>query len=81
MLVPTLIMAVLAIAALIFGYLKGGDQHIAGLKISLKMTVEILPLLFFAFVLAGMTQVLLPEGQISKWIGTESGLRGLLIGT
>jgi len=81
MLVPTLIMAVLAIAAIIYGYSKGGNQHIAGLKISLKMTVEILPLLVFAFILAGMVQVLLPQAQISRWIGTESGLRGLLIGT
>ena len=81
MLLPTLIMAVLAVAALVFGYIKGGDQHVAGLKLSLKMTLEILPLLVFAFILAGMAQVLLPEAQISKWIGSESGLRGLLIGT
>jgi len=81
MLVPTLIMAVLAIASIIYGYSKGGNQHIAGLKISLKMTAEILPLLVFAFILAGMVQVLLPQAQISRWIGTESGLRGLLIGT
>jgi len=81
MTIPTLIMAVLAALALFWGYFAGQGQHIKGLKISLKMTVEILPLLVFAFVLAGMVQVLLPQAQISRWIGTESGIRGLLIGT
>ena len=81
MLIPTLIMAVLAIVALLVGYNGGEGQHVKGLKISLKMTIEILPLLVFAFILAGMVQVLLPEGQISRWIGTESGIRGLLVGT
>jgi uncharacterized membrane protein YraQ (UPF0718 family) len=81
MVIPTAIMAVLAIAALFFGYSRGEGQHITGLKLSLKMTIEILPLLFFAFILAGMVQVLLPQAQISRWIGDASGLRGILIGT
>jgi uncharacterized membrane protein YraQ (UPF0718 family) len=81
MLLPTAIMACLAIAALVFGYSKGEEQHITGLKLSLKMTIEILPLLFFAFILAGMVQVLLPQAQINRWIGDESGLKGILIGT
>lgn len=45
------------------------------------MTIEILPLLVFAFIVAGMVQVLLPKELLAKWIGTESGLRGILIGT
>ena len=81
MVIPTAIMAVLAIAALFYGYSKGEGQHVSGLKLSLKMILEILPLLFFAFILAGMVQVLLPQAQISRWIGDESGLRGILIGT
>ncbi|MGD9345731.1 MAG: permease [Candidatus Aminicenantes bacterium] len=81
MLIPTAIMAVLAIAALLYGYAKGEGQHVTGLKLSLKMTAEILPLLVFAFILAGMVQVLLPQAQINRWIGDASGLRGILIGT
>lgn len=80
MLVPTIIMAVLAIILLFMGYTKGEGQHITGLKSSLKMTVEILPLLVFAFIIAGMVQVLLPHELMSKWIGEESGMRGIFIG-
>ena len=80
MLVSTIIMAILAVILLIIGYAKGEGQHITGLKSAMKMTIEVLPLLIFAFILAGMVQSLLPHGQVSKWIGEESGIRGILIG-
>ncbi len=81
MLIPTIIMAVLAIALTIFSYNKGGGEHILGLKTAGTMLIQIIPLLIFAFILAGMVQVLIPTEIISKWIGAESGFRGLLIGT
>jgi uncharacterized membrane protein YraQ (UPF0718 family) len=81
MLIPTIIMAALAVIFLFVGYYKGQGQHISGLKSALNMTVEILPLLIFAFLVAGMAQVLLPQELISKWVGAESGIRGIFIGT
>ncbi len=81
MLLPTIIMAILALVFLAVGYSKGEGQHIQGLRSSLKMILEILPLLIFAFVVAGMVQVLLPQEILSKWIGEESGLKGNFIGT
>ncbi len=81
MLIPTIVMAVLAIILLYVGYSKGEGQHIIGLKYALRMIVQILPLLIFALIMAGMIQALLPRELISKWIGEESGLRGILIGT
>jgi len=81
MLIPTLVMALLAVILLIIGYSKGEGQHIAGLKSAMKMTVDILPMLVFAFIMAGMIQTLLPQELMSKWIGEESGIRGILIGT
>lgn len=81
MLIPTLVMAFLAVILLIIGYSKGEGQHIAGLKSAMKMTVDILPMLVFAFIMAGMIQTLLPQELLSKWIGEESGIRGILIGT
>jgi len=81
MLIPTIIMAALAAIFLIVGYYKGQGQHLTGIKLAVNMAVQILPLLIFAFVIAGMVQVLLPQELISKWIGAESGLRGIFIGT
>jgi len=80
MLVPTIVMGALAIALLLIGYYRGQGQHIVGVKSALNMTVEILPLLVFAFVVAGMVQVLVPRELLSKWVGVESGMRGIIIG-
>jgi len=81
MLVPTIIMGALAVILFLMGYYKGGGQHIIGMKSGLRMTVQILPLLIFSFIVAGMVQVLVPQQLLSKWVGTESGMRGIFIGT
>jgi len=81
MLIPTIIMGVVALVLLLVGYQKGAGQHIEGIKSALGMTIGILPLLVFAFTIAGMTQALLSQEMIAKWVGTESGLRGILIGS
>ncbi len=81
MLIPTIIMGVLAIVLLFIGYQKGGGEHILGLKIGGNLLIQIVPLLIFAFLVAGMVQTLIPQEIISKWVGIESGFRGILIGT
>jgi uncharacterized membrane protein YraQ (UPF0718 family) len=80
MLIPTIVMGILALTLLFVGYQRGQGEHVTGLQRSLTMTVEIIPLLVFAFIVAGMVQVLLPRELLSKWIGAESGLRGILLG-
>jgi uncharacterized membrane protein YraQ (UPF0718 family) len=81
MFIATVVLGVIAAVLLAAGYYKGEGQHVTGLKSALSMTVSIFPLLVFAFIVAGMIQVLLPEEVISKWVGTESGFRGIFIGT
>jgi uncharacterized membrane protein YraQ (UPF0718 family) len=81
MLVPTIIMGALALIFFLIAYYKGEGQHIIGMRSALRMTVQILPLLIFAFIVAGMVQVLVPREILSEWVGAESGMRGILIGT
>lgn len=81
MLIPTIIMGVLAVILLILGYYRGEAQHLTGMKLGLKMALEIVPLLVFAFIVAGMIQTLIPKEFLSRWIGEGSGIRGILIGT
>jgi len=81
MLIPTIIMAILATGFVLWGYLEGKGNHLTGLKSAYKMLIEILPLLIFAFIIAGMVQVLLPHDLLSRWVGTEAGFKGILIGT
>jgi len=79
MLIPTIVMGVIAIVFVFLGYQKG--VHILGLKAAGNMLIQLVPLLIFAFVIAGMIPLLVPKEIISEWIGVESGLRGILIGT
>jgi uncharacterized membrane protein YraQ (UPF0718 family) len=81
MLIPTIVMAVIAIVLLILGFFRGQGEHITGLKSGLQLTIQVLPLLIFAFIVAGMVQVLVPREALARWIGTESGIRGIMIGT
>lgn len=81
MLFPTLLMAFLAIVLFLTGLYRGEGEHVEGLKSAFNMTVQILPLLFFAFIVAGMVQALIPREFISKWVGTQSGIKGIIIGT
>lgn len=81
MLIPTIVMGVLALALLYIGYQRGNGEHILGLKSGSSLLLQIAPLLIFAFIVAGMIQILIPREIISKWVGVESGFRGLLIGS
>ncbi len=82
MLIPTIIMAVLAIIFIFFTYRKGGTPLLAvGFKDASNMLLQIVPLLIFSFIIAGIIPLLIPRETISRWVGVESGWRGLLIGT
>lgn len=81
MLIPTIIMATLACVLLWIGYMGGEGQHIAGTKRGFALMIKVLPLLVFAFIVAGMVEELLPHQTVRQWVGSESGLRGILIGS
>ena len=76
---PTVVMGILALTLSILAYSKG--KHIVGIKSSLQMITEVLPLLVFAFIVAGMVRTILPHELLSRWIGAESGIKGIFIGT
>jgi uncharacterized membrane protein YraQ (UPF0718 family) len=74
-------MGLLAIILVFIGYYRGAGEHVLGLKSAMEMTIQILPIVILAFIVAGMIQILIPQELLSKWIGKESGMRGILIGT
>jgi len=81
MIVPTIVMAALAIALMLLVYRRGEGEHVIALRSALDMTIQIMPLLIFALIVAGAIQALLPQELVLRWIGTESGLRGIIIGS
>jgi uncharacterized membrane protein YraQ (UPF0718 family) len=81
MFIPTVIMGVLAVVLVLVGRQRGGGVEIQGLKFAGNLIFQMLPLLVFALIVAGMVQVLVPRELLGRWIGAESGFRGILIGT
>jgi len=75
------IFCVLAAGLLFYGWMRGGGEHVAGLRIAWKMGLEVLPLLIAAFVVAGMVQALIPQETVARWVGGGSGWRGILLGS
>lgn len=52
-----------------------------GFRASWNMFYGLVPLLILAFLLAGLIQVAIPPELIQTWLGEQSGMRGILLGT
>ena len=60
---------------------RGEGSLQKGLTFGGKTFLSTLPLLVFAFAIAGLVQVLVPRDFIVKWLGEGSGIKGILIAT
>jgi len=76
----TLIMIALAVILTLVAYLRGG-VHWQGLQRGGRLFWSNLLLLLASFAVAGLAQVLIPRDIIQRWIGAESGWRGILLGS
>jgi uncharacterized membrane protein YraQ (UPF0718 family) len=74
-----IILALLALVVTAVAVQKGVARQ--GLAESVKLLVQMGPVLLPAFVLAGMMTALVSPETISHWLGREVGMRGLLVGT
>jgi len=81
MLTTTLIMFVFAAVLTIAAYSKEPGLAREGLSDGLDLFLTILPVLVLAMVVAGMMPKVLPREAMSRWLGEESGLFGMLIAT
>jgi len=75
----TISMMILAALFSLIAYYKAPDLPLAGLKVSWQMFQTIGPRLLLALIVTGMLQVIIPQEVVSRWIGREAGIRGILI--
>lgn len=72
------------ILALVLGglaYSRPGKLHRQGLKISWDNALSIFPRIIIATLMSGFFSVLIPTDLVATWLGRESGIRGILIGS
>ena len=73
-------MAAAVVLFAILAVLRGGWGTLArGLVLGASTAVQIAPLLVAAFAVAGLISVLISEEQVSRWLGRESGFKGILL--
>ncbi len=76
----TLVLAIVAVVLIAIAFFRGRDLPLDGLLAAGRALWRNLPLLLLGFVVAGMAQVLIPKDLIHQWLGTEAGVRGILVG-
>jgi len=76
----TLILAAFATILLAIAFWRGQDLPLAGLLAAGRTLWRNLPLLLLGFVVAGLAQVLVPKELITRWLGAEAGVKGVLAG-
>ena len=80
MLITTIVIGIVAGLLVVVAHLKGGDA-LGIIKQGTGATMQIVPILLFALIAASTLDYIIPEDWIVKWIGGESGLKGIFIGT
>lgn len=68
----------LALAAVLWNT-GGSSRLLAGLESGGRILLSVIPLLLAAFLIAGLIQVLVTQDMATRWLGTESGWRGIAL--
>ncbi len=73
----------LALVAVLLAFLawRQGGFELAqnGIHSAGKLLLQVLPLLIAAFLTAGLIQALVTEDAVTRWLGSESGWRGIAL--
>ena len=77
----TLVLAAVAVVLTVVAYLKDPGLPLLGVKNGVSMLAFVLPRMVVALLLAGLMQVLVPEGFVSRHFGQGGGIRALLLAT
>lgn len=76
----TLVLGGIAMAMLAIAFWRGRDLPVTGLMAAGRTLWSNLPILLLSFLIAGLAQVLIPKDMITRWLGTQTGVKGILIG-
>ncbi len=80
LLIPTIAVGLLTMVLLALVHAKGGNSGAAAHE-GLTSLVKVLPVLAFALVAASCLVYLIPPEFVAKWIGKDSGAKGIFIGS
>ena len=74
---PLYLLLVLLLLISITVVQQGWSSVLDGFILGGKVLWQVIPLLIAAFLVAGMTQVLVTQEFVTKWLGSQSGWKGI----
>jgi len=77
--VTALIINITAVICFSIALAKNREKAIKSLKIAVKSFVRIIPLVFIIIIVIGLFLGFVPPNQISRFIGEQSGITGILL--
>jgi len=69
----------IALACGLVAYRRADDSFRRGLRIAWRYTLVVGPRIVLAMLLAGILVALIPNEVIARWLGDETGFRGILL--
>ena len=77
--VTAIIINIIAVAGLLIAFAKDRDKTIKSLKMAGKSSIRMLPMVFVIIIIIGLLLGFVPPDQISRFIGEQSGMTGILL--
>lgn len=75
-----LILACVALGLAVLAWRQGGPTLAGeGIRLGLQTLLQVVPLLLAAFLIAGLTQTLVTQEFVDRWLGAQAGWRGILL--
>lgn len=71
---------IIALFLLFISFVKSKEKTREVIKVFYKTSLTVLPILFMIFILMGIISVLVSKETIAHWLGSGSGILGILIG-
>lgn len=71
---------IIALFLLFISFVKSKEKTREVIKVFYKTSLTVLPVLFMIFILMGIISVLVSKETIAHWLGSGSGILGILIG-
>ena len=78
--VQTAMMVAFALGLFVWTVLRGGNLWQEGVRAGASNMLRLTPILVLSFLVAGLLEVLLPKQVLVRWLGSGTGLRGILAG-
>ena len=78
--ISLVILLVLTVSVGVFAFVKDRSLPVQGLYASGRLFGSVWIELLLGFLIAGLLDVLVSPSEITAWLGTESSMRGILVG-